>query len=62
MHYACSISPNHSSTFNTHSNDLIRTFIECVTSHKRKIASEVTVRGDGGVASEWGVVGVPRFH
>ena len=34
-----------------------------MTSHTReKIASEVAVRGDGGVAGEGRVVGVPKFH
>ena len=35
---------------------------ERVTSRTRKIASEVGVRGDGGVAGEGRVVGVPKFH
>ena len=54
------------SVLNTHSNDFIHTYIECVTSHKRKnIASGVSVKGDGGVAyvaGEGRVVGVPKFH
>ena len=47
--------------FNTHSNNFICRYIECVTSHKR-IASGVAVRGEGGVAGEGRVVGVPKFH
>ena len=61
-HYACSTSPKHGSALNTHSNDFICSYIEHVTSHTRKIASEVTVRGDGGVAREGRVAGVPKFH
>ena len=34
--YARIISPKHGSTLNTHSNDFIHTYIECVTSRKRK--------------------------
>jgi len=33
-----------------------------MTSHKRKIASEVALRGDGGVAGERRVVGGPKFY
>ena len=33
-----------------------------MTSRKRKIASEVAVRGDGSVAGEGKVVGVLKFH
>ena len=45
-----------------HVNDFICTYIERVTSHKRKIASWVAVRGESGVAGEGRVVGVPMFH
>ena len=51
----------HGSTLNTCSND-VRRYIERVTSRIRKIASEVTVRGDGCVAGKGRVVGVPKFH
>ena len=44
------------STVNTHSNDFIPRYIDCVTSHKRKIASGVTVRGESGVVDEERVV------
>ena len=30
--------------------------------YAKKIASEVVARGDGGVAGEGKVVGVPKFH
>ena len=33
-----------------------------VTYAKKKIASGVTVRGDGSVAGEGRVVGLPKFH
>ena len=48
-----------SSTLNTHSNDFIRTCIERVTSRKR---NNRIVRGEGGVAGEGRVVGLPKFH
>ena len=48
--------------FNTRSNNFICRYIEHVTSHKRKIALGVNVRGEGGVAGEGRVVGVPKFH
>ena len=44
-HYVHTISLKHSSVFNTDSNDVIRRYIEHVRSRKRKIASEVAVRG-----------------
>ena len=46
-----SIRPKHGSTLNTH-NDFIRSYIERVTSNKRKITLLVTMKGDGGVAGE----------
>ena len=56
------ISPKYGSALNSHSNAFILSYIECVTSRTReKIASEVAVRGDGGVAGEGRVVGVPKF-
>ena len=54
------VSPNHSSTLNT-CNDFIHTYIECVTSHTRKLASRVAVRVGGGVGGEGRVVGLPKF-
>ena len=33
-----------------------------MTSHERKIASVVAVRGEGGVAGEGRVVAVPQIH
>ena len=58
-----SISRKHSSALNTHSDDFLRRHSECVTSRKgNKIASEVAVRGDSGVAGEERVVSVPKFH
>ena len=58
-----SISPKHGIVFNTHTNDFIRSYIERVMSHKqKKTASEVTVRGDSGVAGEGRVVVEPKVH
>ena len=48
------------SALNTRSNDFIRTYVEHVTSRKRK--NPLTVRGEGGVAGKGRVVGVPKFH
>ena len=42
---------------NTHTTDFIRKYIEHMTSSKKKNASEVAERGEGGVAGEgrsWG--------
>ena len=36
--------------------------IECATSLSVKIPSGTAVRGEGGVASEGKLVGVPKFH
>ena len=62
MRYTHNISPKHGSTLNTHSNDFIRRFIECMTSHKRKKMLRDTVRGYGGVAGKDKLVGIQRFH
>ena len=62
MCYTCIISPKRGSALNTCSNDFIRTYIGRVTSRKRKITLGVAVRGEGGVAGEGRVVGVPKFH
>ena len=56
------ISPKHGSAFSTRSNDFIHRYIEGVTSHKRKITSGVAVSGEGGVAGERRVAGLPKFH
>ena len=40
-----------------HSNDILCTYIEHVTSRKRK-----SMGGESGVAGEGRVVGVPKFH
>ena len=58
--YAHIISLKRGSTLNTRSNDFIRTYIERVTSRKRK--NHFMSRGEGGVAGEGRVVGVPKFH
>ena len=60
MLHARNISPKHGSVLNT-CNDFIRSILN-VTSCKGEIASGVAVRGDGGVAGEGRVVGVPKFH
>lgn len=60
--YACFISPKCGSALNTHGNDFIRTYIGRMTSRKRKIVSGIAVKGEGGVAGEGRVVGVPKFH
>ena len=58
--YARSTSPKHDSAPNTRSNDFICSYLERVTSRIReKIALQV---GDGGVAGEGRVIGVPKFH
>ena len=62
MLYVCIISPKRSSALNTCSNDFIHRYTKSMTSHKRKIASGVAVRDNGGVASEEQVVSVPKFH
>ena len=49
------ISPKHGSVLNTR-NGFIRRYIVRVTSHKRKIASGVAMRGDSGVVGEGRVV------
>ena len=45
----------------TCSNDFIHRYIERVMSHKKKIASGVTVRGEGVVTDKGRVVGVPFY-
>ena len=56
------ISPKHRGTLNTCSNNFIPRYIKCVMSIREKIALGVAVRGEGGVAGERRVVGVPKFH
>ena len=48
------ISPKYGSALNTRSNDFIHV--------SRKIISGVAVRGDGSVAGDERVVGIPKFH
>ena len=60
--YARIINPKHSSMLSTHRWFYTYKYIGRVTSCKRKIASRVTVKGEGGVAGEGRVVGVPKFH
>ena len=43
-------------------NDFIRSILNVYRHVSGKIASGVAVRGDGGVAGEGRVVGVPKFH
>ena len=62
MCYTHNISPKHSSTLNTRSNNFIRRFIECMTSHKRKKKLRDAVRDYGGVTGEEKLVGIRRFH
>ena len=60
MRYVGNIGLKDGSALNTR-NDFIRSYI--VTSRiSGNIASGVAVRGDGGVAGEGRVVGVPKFH
>ena len=63
LHVMCVIL-KHGSALNTCSNDFIhvRRYIECVTSHKWKNHFGNRWRGDGGVAGEGRVLGVPKFH
>ena len=42
-HYASSISPNHSNALNTRSNDVIRGYIECVTSRTREKSLQISL-------------------
>ena len=53
------IRPKHGSALNTRSNDFIRRYFNVRRHVSEKIASGVAVRGDGGVASQGRVVGVP---
>ena len=62
MHYARILSPKHTSMLNTRSNDFICRHIEHVTHVSLKIPSGAAVSGEGGVAVEGKLVGVPKFH
>ena len=56
------ISPKHSSTLNTYSNDFICSILNMWHHVSVKIPSGGAVSGEGGVASEGNLVGVPQFH
>ena len=58
----CIISPKHGGMLNTGSNDFIRSELNVWHHISVKISCGAAVRGEGGVAGEGKLVGVPKFH